>query len=254
LKQYGGIVFTEKPDKNSLNNYIKFNPKEFDLAPGQKQMVRLASKLPDGLDGEYRNIIFFETVNPKQEILNQNKDKLNINVTFKTRYGVAVYAYKGKVSRNVELQDLKFEKFNNENFISATFKNNGNIHCNLEGELVFKPETGSEIVSVPLSKYTTLPANIQKYRIQVPENLPGNGVYNVALKMNYKDTEGKVQVLEAQTNFNYKSKALYTKKELKKTVSEVDSIIKTPENIAKPISVENKSTPIKIDTEIQLKN
>lgn len=254
LNQYGGIVFSEKSDKNSLNEYIKFNPKEFDLSPGQKQMVRLASKLPEGLDGEYRSIIFFETVNPKQEILNQNKGKVNINVTFKTRYGVAVYAYKGKVSRNVDLQDLKFEKLNSENFLNATFKNNGNIHCNLEGEMALIPEAGSNSVTIPLAKYTTLPGNIQKYRIQIPENLPVNGKYNAVLKLNYKDEEGKMQVLEAQTNFNYKSKALYTKKELKQQVSEDDKLDKTPDNVAKPILIKDKSIPFKLDTEIQLKN
>jgi len=254
LNPYGSIVFSDKPDKNALNDYIKFNPKEFDLAPGQKQMVRLASKLPAGNDGEYRSIIFFETVNPKQEILNQAKDKLNINVSFKTRYGVAVYAYKGKVARKVDLQDLKFEKINNGNFVNATLKNNGNIHCNLEGELSLIPETTSDAVKVTLAKYTTLPSNTQKYRIQIPENLPVNGLYNAVLKLNYKDEEGKVQVLEAQTNFNYKSKALYTKKELKKNVSNEENINKTRDNIAKPIPVNSKYTPADLNTEIQFKN
>lgn len=252
LNQYGNIVFSEKTDKSSLSDYIKFNPREFDLAPGQKQMVRLAAKLPEGLDGEYRSIIFFETVNPKQEILNQNKDKLNINVTFKTRYGVAVYAYKGKVARKVDLQDLKFEKVNNGNFLNATLKNSGNIHSNLEGELTLIPEESSDAVKVTLAKYTTLPGNTQKYRIQIPENLPANGVYNAILKLNYKDADGKPQILEGQTNFNYKSKALYTKKELKNTTSVEDSVNKTPDNIAKPVTIKDKTAPIDLNKEIQL--
>lgn len=254
LSPTGSVVFLSKPDKNSLNDYVKFNPQEFDLAPGQKQMVRLASKLPEGADGEYRSIIFFETVNPKQEILSQNKDKLNINVTFKTRYGVAVYAYKGKVARAVELQDLKFEKINKENVLNATLKNNGNIHCNLEGELALIPQASSNAVKVNIAKYTTLPGNTQKYKIQIPENLPANGLYNAVLKLNYKDQEGKVQVLQAQTDFSYKSKALYSKADLKQKNQEEVNVIKTPDNIAKPMTVESKTFPVDLNTEIKLKN
>lgn len=233
LNQYGKIVFLDKPDKRYLGSYVKFNPVEFDLAPKQKQMVRVAAKVPEGPEGEYRSIVYFETVNPKQEVLKQTKDKLNINISFKTRYGVALYGYKGDISRSAVMQDLKFEKIDNSNYITATLKNSGNIHCNLEGDLVLTPESGTKSLTIPLIRYTILPDSTQKYAIQLPEDL-NNGAYKAAINLNYHDIESKVQVLDAQTKFNYISTNSSAKKGLKNSSGE-EKIDKTPENLARPI-------------------
>ncbi|EKE04270.1 MAG: hypothetical protein ACD_20C00090G0010 [uncultured bacterium] len=250
LNEYGGILFLDQPDKHSLNEYIKFNPKEFDVAPGQRQMIRLTAKLPEGVDGEFRSIIFFETVNQKQEILKQSKGKINLNVSFKTRYGVAVYAYKGNVTRNAALQDLKYEKVENKNYLVATLKNDGNIHCNVEGELVLNSKTGSEPITTPIARYTILPG-AQKYKIPLPENYLNNGNYTALLKLKYKTEEEKINFIEAKTSFDYKATHSATKQELRqKNVS--GEIQKTPDNVAVPTTKDGKLIPVDFDTEIKL--
>ncbi|OGI00651.1 MAG: hypothetical protein A2Y25_06875 [Candidatus Melainabacteria bacterium GWF2_37_15] len=239
LNEYGGIEFLAQPDKFSLNDNLKFNPREFDLAPGQKQMVRLTAKLPPEALGEYRSIIFFETVNPKQDILNQN-NKLNINVQFKTRYGVAVYAYKGDVARSALLENFKYEEVDGNAYLVATIKNPGNIHCNVEGDITLVSETDkNNTLTSPLARYTIMPNSTQKYRILVPDTL-NSGTYNALLKLNYNDIDKKPQVIGGETKLKYKAtkSAAKNPRNHLQNVNAEQKIEKTPENIAKPINLD----------------
>ena len=251
LTEYGGINFLSTPDKYSLNDNLKFNPREFDLLPGQRQMVRLTAKLPPEATGEFRSIIFFETVNPKQDILNTNS-KVNINVQFKTRYGVAVYAYKGDVTKSAVLQNFKFEEYDDKGYLIATLNNPGNIHCNVEGDITLVSETNEAgTLTSPLARYTILPNATQKYRILLPDTVQ-SGEYNAILNLTYTDIDKKVQVVSGETKIKYKA-AKPTSKNTLQNVNANEKIEKTPENIAKPQRIE-KPIDVNLDSEINLED
>lgn len=245
MDKYGGLIFLDTPDNFSLDNYVKFNPIEFELAPNQKQLVRLTAKLPEGIDGEFRSIIFFETVTPREEILQPDKSKISLMVTFKTRYGVAVYAYKGSTSRNALLENFSLQKIDDNQYLVATLKNEGNIHTNVEGELTLIPNKDSQSTSLKAYRYTILPGRTQDYKIQLPEKQMSSNNYTAKLRLTYKDIQEKEQVLMAETTFNYEPSKVTDKKDLEKPVSD-EEIKMTPDNIAQPI-------PVDVQSEIKLK-
>ena len=238
VDKFGSIVFLDNPNTASLNNYLKFNPKEFDIAPGQRQTIRLTAKMPDNYTGEMRSIIFFETVTPRQTVVEKDNNRINISVNFKTRYGVVVYAYKGDVLRNAILESLSFDKTAESPYIVANINNSGNIHCNVEGELTLSSISSSDVIKNSLARYTILPGNTQSFRIQLPLNTMKEGDYNAELKLTYKDTGDKVQVLQGKTTFAFtKSGSKNTKSKLNKRSALLD------EDQVKP-TAENKATPI----------
>jgi len=211
LDDFGSVKFLETPDTYSLDNYIKFNPKEFDLLPGQKQGIRLTAKLPEGVDGEFRSIIFFETVTSRKTALSPDKNDLSIDVNFKSRYGIAVYAYKGKISRNAVIEDLKFQKMEESNYLIAYIKNEGNIHSNIEGEMSITSKSGTGEKKQFLARYTIMPTSVQKYKILLPADLPKNDIYNLKLRLTYKDKDDKEQAVEAETSLDYTSPEIFVK-------------------------------------------
>ena len=211
LDDFGSVKFLETPDDYSLDKYIKFNPKEYDLLPGQKQGIRITAKLPEGIDGEFRSIIFFETVTSKKTALSPDKNDLSIDVNFKSRYGIAVYAYKGKISRNALIEDLKFQKMDESNYLIAYIKNEGNIHSNIEGEMSIIPKSGTGEKKQSLARYTIMPFSVQKYKIPLPADLPKNDIYDLKLRLLYKDKDDKEQVIEAETSLDYTNSEIFVK-------------------------------------------
>ncbi len=200
LNENGSVVFLKGKNERSLKKYIKFNPREFDLAPGQKQLVRLMAKLPANASGEYRSILFFETVNRRSQILQKDKGKIDINVNFKARYGVVLYAYKGQINKNVEVLNLGYEQVEGKPYLIATLKNSGNVHCNVIGDLNISSENKEK--KQKLSTYTILPGKTQKFKMAITTKLNNSERYNALLKLNYKDADDRIKVIEAATSFN----------------------------------------------------
>ncbi|BAZ27868.1 hypothetical protein NIES4074_02960 [Cylindrospermum sp. NIES-4074] len=87
---------------NDLTNYLQFSPRELTIKPGESRRVRLISRLAPNLpDGEYRAVIFNET-------LTEAKDSAGNNVALVARIGVTFYVRKGNVSPNLGVDSASF--------------------------------------------------------------------------------------------------------------------------------------------------
>jgi len=89
---------------NDLTNYLQFSPRELTVQPGEVRRVRLISRLAPNLpDGEYRAVVFNET-------LNESKDGAGNNVTLVARIGVTFYVRKGNVSPQLAIDSASFNQ------------------------------------------------------------------------------------------------------------------------------------------------
>ncbi|MEW5821445.1 MAG: hypothetical protein AB1782_14735 [Cyanobacteriota bacterium] len=238
MDEYGVQQYLDAPEDTTLS--LLFNPKEFELAPGEKQRVRISTKLPEGTDGEYRGIIFFENILPKENILDTKSKNLSVTLSFVTRYGVTVYAYKGNVNRNMVLENLEPQIINDKQYLVTTLRNDGNIHTYVYGDLLFKSSDNSEGVPVKLKKYTLLPGKVQKMMLKVPANILKNGNYKALLRLTYSNINNEEQVTEAETTFNFdKSTFGLTTAKYEKPVDD-EEIKLTPENVAEPVKLDKE--------------
>lgn len=247
LDKNGRLTFLKEPNENSLNNFIKFNPKEFDLAPDQKQIVRITAKLPEGTDGEFRSMIFFETVKTKDEIVkNEDKNRLNLTINVTTRFGVTIFAYKGELTKNATLNNFRFEKQEDKNYLIATISNDGNVHSVINGEVIITNLNTNEELKPVLFNRGVGPKQTHDFLINLPEQSIMPGKYDAKLNLKYEDFEKKPHTLAAETTFTVDTYKNSIKEDLVKPIT--DEVIEmTPENIAKPEKID--TTEIKLTPE-----
>lgn len=112
-----GMTLRQDTFEYSAKRMIRFVPKRFTLKPGERQVVRVMVKRPEGLaDGDYHSHLLFRevplSVQDKQALKDErsaeNKEK---SVTFEIRalYGVAVpiIVQQGKVESDISLGDVR---------------------------------------------------------------------------------------------------------------------------------------------------
>lgn len=113
---------------NSLLKYASISPREFDLAPQTIQQVKLSLALPaHGLEGEYAGIVFFQTRPPRVR---------NGAVSFSVRVASKFYlTIPGTVKIDGEISKMSQSKGAGHDTYRVLFKNTGNAHVYLRGEI-----------------------------------------------------------------------------------------------------------------------
>lgn len=89
---------------SDLRKYLQFSPRELTIKPGESRRVRLISRLAPSLpDGEYRAVIFNES-------LNETKNTAGNNVVLVARIGVTFYVRKGNISPKIAVSGASFNQ------------------------------------------------------------------------------------------------------------------------------------------------
>lgn len=103
---------------NDLSPYLQFSPRELTVPPGVRRRVRLRALLAPNLpDGEYRAVVFTET-------LKESTEGNNNKVSIVTRVGTNVYVRKGDVSPNLAVDSASFDAAQNQ--VQLLVRNTGN--------------------------------------------------------------------------------------------------------------------------------
>lgn len=125
----------------SLMKWASINPREFDIAAGTTQQVRLSISAPDGgITGEYAGIIFFQT----------RPERRAGGVAFSARIATKIYDVvpntekrKGAIEKMTALHGSGGESYR------VLFKNLGNAHVYLRGTLEIK-RNGSTVERITM--------------------------------------------------------------------------------------------------------
>jgi hypothetical protein len=167
--------------KESLKDCIKFNPRNFMLAPGASQIVRFTLTAPNNADyRERRGIVFFE------EHLKHHLKQSGANII--TQVGSTIY---------LGLEGMKMG-FNLENLVvveSAARKYQALMRINNSGEGHIRYRINYKIINVQgtvvikeqLSEKVILPQFNRKILFDLPKLDPGK--YNLLWTMNFFGTK-----------------------------------------------------------------
>lgn len=164
LDENGGLmVLDEPPGPFSITQHVRFNPKEFELPPHQKQSVRMAIMLPpDAQDGEYHGMLFFEDLKTRTERMQTNVKGVNAAIEVKQRLGIAMYIYKGDVKPKVETGSFSCVPGENGKLkTEIVIHNNGNKHFRGTGSLFLTRKDAQESdakthIEIPVLDYKNL--------------------------------------------------------------------------------------------------
>jgi P pilus assembly chaperone PapD len=173
--------------------WIRVNPREFDLQPGQSQSARYALTVPkDANPGGYRAAIIFATV-PRPTPGEKQK-----RVMFEGRIATILYETVGRPAPSGEITGLSMEpnKEGKPEFL-ISFKNTGSVHLRTRGEIIIRDKAGKEIGKAPLPDLPILPRSDRDFKVAWEAKLPA-GEYVAELLMDI----GRKELLAGERKFS----------------------------------------------------
>jgi P pilus assembly chaperone PapD len=156
-----------KQATNDLTPYLQFSPPEVSIPGADKRRVRFITRLAPSLpDGEYRAMIFTETLNqivPPEVV---TSGETTVTTTILPRLGVAVYVRKGKLSPSLAIDSLRFNAPDQQPQILV--KNTGKATAIVMSEWTIK-QADREITKGMVQDTTVIAEGDRYVTIKLPE-------------------------------------------------------------------------------------
>ena len=184
---YQGFTTPVDNFEHSAKRLLRFVPRDFTLAPGERQTIRIMSRLrPETQNGEYHtHIRFLEDVSKRHE---NNPPKPNQNATISAPLAyealIPIILSHGDVSTSVGVKDVKISKNpDNGNYkidLVLTREGNGQGIAYVDTHYI-GPDGESKTVTPRRTVYLYREINerIKDYEFAVPQDLPKGGSLKV---------------------------------------------------------------------------
>ena len=194
LTKEGSVSFSPGASQPfSAAPWIKVNPREFDLQPGQPQDIRYSLTVPkEATPGGYRAAIIFATV-PRPTPGEKQK-----RVMLEGRIATILYETVGRPAPSGEITGLSVitSKEGKPEFL-ISFKNTGSVHLRTRGEIIIRDKAGKEIGKAPLPDVPILPQSDRDFKVAWEAKLPA-GEYVAELLMDI----GRKELLAGERKFS----------------------------------------------------
>ncbi|SIR52934.1 fimbrial biogenesis chaperone [Halanaerobium kushneri] len=177
------VVFEAGETEYTLDGLIKFNPREFTLAPGQKQIVRFTISSPEAETPiERRGIVFVE-----------HETDLIDNATgsrVKSQIGTTIYYIPVGVKYDFKFTGLRV--YNSPEpmpqGISLRIKNDGNGHLRYYPAYKIVDQNNKLVMEDKFTQLLILPKNERQFSFYLKDRLePGN--YKFMLEFSFYNTD-----------------------------------------------------------------
>ncbi len=192
LTKDGNPMFMKVEDNPySCAEWIRINPIDFRIGPGQTRNVRYTITVPKGIeDGGYRAAIIFETVpdvTPGEKIT---------RVYIKGRIVTIFYEVVGKPIPQGHTNSLRgqFRKDGIDFFLAI--QNTGKVHFRTKGSITVKNSDGERAFNVDIPDVPVLPASEREVKISYDKLVP-KGKYTALAVVDI----GKKELIGAEATF-----------------------------------------------------
>ncbi|MCD6232341.1 hypothetical protein J7K28_06955 [Candidatus Aerophobetes bacterium] len=177
----------------SCSSWIKFNPREFEVSPGERQVVRFTVHAPkDAIAGEHRCVIIFET----PPVAKEGTVAVVLNI------GVVVYAAVPEIKRSCKINNIEvyYEKGILEFMVELY--NSGNARFRGKGEYKIKNNKGDIIFEDKFPYFTVMPDKVLLIPLEKEIELTsGNYTFSLELK---ERARGNPPPFSKEINFEVK--------------------------------------------------
>ena len=160
--------FKELPKAdNDLTPYLQFSPPEVSIPGADRRRVRFITRLAPSLpDGEYRAMIFTETLNQIVPPEVTTSGETTVTTTILPRLGVAVYVRKGKLSPSLAIDSFRFNALDQQPQVLV--KNTGKASAIVMSEWTIK-QADREITKGMVQETTVIAEGDRYVSIKLPE-------------------------------------------------------------------------------------
>jgi len=176
----------------SCVQWIRINPVDFRIGPGQTKEVRYTIAVPPGIEeGGYRAAIIFETI---PDITPGEKMK---RVFLKGRIVTILYEVVGKPIPEGHANTLKAEQKKEGIDFYLVLQNTGKVHYRTKGSITVKDSNGKKAFEVDLPDVPVLPESEREIKTTYDKTLP-KGRYSVMAVVDI----GRKELVGAETTFD----------------------------------------------------
>jgi len=132
IKVYPERPKNQKSEEFYMGDWVVIYPKIVYLKPTEKKWVRFGVRKPEGFDklsdGEYRTLIVFEQMENKTYSTTGEEEDANPSVGLQIlqKMMISLYGNKGEIKYKIQLEKLRVENIEGENFIMGNIVNIGN--------------------------------------------------------------------------------------------------------------------------------
>ncbi|QBJ63542.1 fimbria/pilus periplasmic chaperone [Pseudoalteromonas sp. DL-6] len=182
----------DQESSSSLKNMVRISPSQVRLAPGERQIVKLAIRKPKGLaEQEYRSHLAFKALPNEAQ---SQQQRLGIKVNLLLSYTIPVILRKGAEKPNVNISNLQLIHSPEKKALEIEIKREGDFSSFGKLEVFFKQKgTDTEKKIAMLNDFSIYP-ELKRTTATIPifadQNIPKNGQIRViytGLK-EYRDT------------------------------------------------------------------
>lgn len=178
----------------SCKDWIKVNPFDFRLQPGEMKQVRYTISVPENVEaGGYHAAVSFENVPETPEGMRLGQ------VAFTAKIAAAVYVVVGRVEPQGTLEEVLLEKSANNQILKIKVANSGKTHFRLKGEVVIKNAQGKKVSTLEVPDEPVLPGSWRYVSIPLKENLsPGSYRLEVRIDIGREELLGLDKEVEVK--------------------------------------------------------
>ena len=172
-----------EPDTNPLSAlaYIKFDPAEFHLEPGQNQEVDLTVSIPEGTDGG-RYAILLVVASPKGEEAIKTVSRLGVLVRLTIAGSHLIQEGSIKLIEPGRIEP------NKPILIKVTYANEGNVHYKVQSRVTISNAQGDILGKVESKSALVLPGYSRELIAEwIPERDLQLGIYNMLVSVFLED-------------------------------------------------------------------
>lgn len=132
----------------SIAEYLKIGPTEFDIGPGQQEMVRYIVTVPEGATGGFYGVVFFEVATPPSQFTQAGA---NVNVRLGS---IFLLTASGTEDIEAKLKSITITEPNNDVplTVSASVYNGGNIIARPFGTVKIIDEKEVVVAEFPINE------------------------------------------------------------------------------------------------------
>ena len=192
LTKDGNPIFMKTGESlYSCARWIRVNPSDLRIEPGQTKEVRFTVSVPQGIeDGGYRAAIIFETVpdsTPGEKVK---------RVFLRGRIAAIIYEVVGKPTPNGHANALQVQrKKEGVDFILA-LQNGGKVHFRTKGIITVKNDKGEKVLEVEIPDVPVLPESEREVKVSYDKPIP-KGEYRALAVVDI----GKKELIGAEASF-----------------------------------------------------
>lgn len=165
--------------QTTLSGNLKFNPKQFNLAPGQTQIVRFTVTMPDQPPKERRTMVFFET----EEVTLAG----GIKTIMQTQIGTVIYVTASKAKASFQLLDIKEVAEDSQLNFYLLCLNSGEFHIRISLTYAVLDLLGQELFKNTIEDNMLLPQQKSVLKLPIEENFQP-GIYKLVGKFTFDGT------------------------------------------------------------------